>query len=151
MARRKSDRELDREIKEIEDARRVLESGDVYSSLLPGSKDYEVVAKTVTAARANDVVKWSPPDREALRRVLAYAKGFAANQGLTPAHPRLIPSGDSRMGYVYHSLESRHANDPSVATFSNYDQARAATHIAEQTALELGVTVPGREGSRRNR
>lgn len=43
MARRKSNRELDREIAEMEQANRVVESGDVYSSLLPGSTDYQVV------------------------------------------------------------------------------------------------------------
>jgi hypothetical protein len=151
MARRKSDRELDREIRELESAERVIESGDVYSSLMPGSTDYEVVAKVVPASRASDVVKWSADDRAALGRVLSYARGHAANRGLTPVHPRLVASGDSSHGYVYHSLESRHANDPSVATFSSYDRARSATTIAEQTALDLGVMVPGRgdRGERR--
>lgn len=151
VARRKSNRELDREAREIQEAQEVVESGDVHGSLLPGSTDYHVVAKAVPASRVYDVVKWSAEDREALLRVLDYARGFAANRGMVPNHPKLVASGDSVGGYVYHSLGSRVANDPTVATFSSYDRASAAETIARQTALELGVPVPGMEGVERRR
>lgn len=153
MTRRKSNRELDREVAELEAAHAVIESGDAHSSLLPGSTDYQVVAKAVPAARASDAARWPKEDKEALQRVLMYARGFAANRGLTPVHPRLVPTDDGHpgSGRVYHSLESRHANDPSVATFSSYDRARAAVAIAEQTAQDLGIEVPGLTKGRRGR
>lgn len=150
MAKRageKSNRELDREVEDTMASDAVLSSGDVYSSLLPGSEDIEIVARAVPAARASRVVRWTKPDQEALRRVLRYVRGFAANRGLSPAFPRLIPSGDARSGFIYHLLESRHASDPIVAQFSTYDRASAAETVARQAALAVGIVVPGMEGS----
>jgi hypothetical protein len=149
---RKSDRELDREVRDTLAAESIVAAGDVHSSLLPGCKDYEIVARAVPAARVYRPGKWTKPDQEALSRVLAYARGFAANRGLLPTYPRLIASGDiGRSGYVYHSLESRNANDPHVATFSSYDRAREAEAIARQAALEIGIVVPGMEGMEKKR
>jgi hypothetical protein len=130
----------------------VTSSGSVYMSLLPGSDDYEVVAKAVPAYRAHRVARWSRSDREALSRVLDYAKGFAANRGLHPEHPRLVATGDAgQVGEVYHALGSRSVSDPRVATFSSYDLASAAEVIARQAALEIGVVVPGMEGMEKKR
>ncbi len=147
----KTNRELDQEVKDIDAAQAVVEHGDVYTSLMPGSTDYEVVAKAVPAARSHRVSRWDRLDRDALSRVLAYAKGFAAHRGTSPTYPRLISRGDASAGYVYHSLESRQVTDPHVASFSSYDRARAAEVIARQAALELGISVPGMEGSERRR
>jgi hypothetical protein len=147
----KTSRELDREAQDVVAAEAALERGDVYASLMPSSDDYEVVARAVPAARAHRTNRWTAIDREGLARVIAYAKGFAAHRGLTPTYPRLVPSGDARLGYVYHALESRQTADPTVGTFSSYDHARAAEAVARQAALELGISVPGMEGSERRR
>lgn len=150
--RKKSSRELDREIEDATAAEAILASGDMYTSLLPGSDDYEIVAKAVPAARVHRLNKWTSSDREALSRVIAYARGFAANRGLSPTYPRLVVSGDAgRAGYVYHALDSHHAADHHVATFSSRERADAAEVIARQAALELGIAVPGMDDMGRKR
>lgn len=154
MAKRvgeKSNRELDREVKDTLASDAVLSSGDVHTSLLPGSEDIEIVARAVPAARVHRASRWTKPDQEAIRRVLRYARGFAANRGLSTEFPQLIPSGDARSGFVYHLLGSRRTDDPIVAEFSSYDRASAAEAIARQAALAIGVAVPGMEGAESRR
>ena len=146
----KTARDLDREVREIAASEAVLGRGDVYTSLLPGSDDYEVVARAVPAARAHRVSRWAPPDQAALARVLTYVRDFA-RRSLRPTFPHLVAGGDGRVGYVYHALGSRDRVDPTVAALSSYDRAAAAEAIARQAALEIGILVPGMEGSVRRR
>ena len=105
------------------------------------ASNYARLARDVPATRAYKPSKWSKSDRDALSKVLTYAERFAANQGLRPVHPHLVPSGDSNFGQVYNSLGLR-TNERTVAVFSSYDNARAAVVIAEQAARASGTEVP---------